>query len=175
MHDALSAWNQQVNLGFVLKEIRDEFAQRPPTKRGEDTYSSRPPPPLPTQPAETMNLNRSSAEVEELLTNDFAFEMFFNSLERVQNLKTVQEELRNGNENLAHKNLGREDQLLKLRAEVGDMDKEYKALKAEFEGKERQQQEAFSRFTASTVLTRLKASVYESDELSESVAQSFLD
>lgn len=31
------------------------------------------------------------------------------------------------------------------------------------------------RFSSSTVLTRLKASVYESDELSESVAQSFLD
>ncbi|KAF7722821.1 hypothetical protein EC973_002666 [Apophysomyces ossiformis] len=101
--------------------------------------------------------------------------MFFNSLERVQRMKTVEEELRNGNENLAHKNLGREDQLLRLRAEVNDMEKEYRAVKADFEEKERQQQEAFSRFTASTVLTRLKASVYESDELSESVAQSFLD
>lgn len=42
-------------------------------------------------------------ELEELLSNDVAFELFFNSLERVQNMKTVQEELRNGNVNLASK------------------------------------------------------------------------
>lgn len=35
--------------------------------------------------------------------------------------------------------------------------------------------EYIQRFSSATVLTRLKASVYESDELSESVAQSFLD
>ena len=45
----------------------------------------------------------SMDELEELLSNDVAFELFFNSLERVQNMKTVQEELRNGNVNLASK------------------------------------------------------------------------
>lgn len=47
--------------------------------------------------------SNSMDELEELLSNDVAFELFFNSLERVQNMKTVQEELRNGNVNLASK------------------------------------------------------------------------
>ncbi|KAG1446518.1 hypothetical protein G6F56_009541 [Rhizopus delemar] len=76
---------------------------------------------------------------------------------------------------LAHKNLSREEQLTNLRAEVASLDEKYKADKLEFDAKEKLQQEAFNRFSSSTVLTRLKASVYESEELSESVAQSFLD
>lgn len=41
--------------------------------------------------------------MEELLSNETAFEIFFNSLERVKNLKTFQEELLSGNETLARK------------------------------------------------------------------------
>lgn len=39
--------------------------------------------------------------MEELLQNETAFDIFFNSLERVRNLKNFQEDLRNGNEQLA--------------------------------------------------------------------------
>lgn len=39
--------------------------------------------------------------MEELLNNEAAFDIFFESLERVKNLKTFQEELRSGNEQLA--------------------------------------------------------------------------
>ncbi|KAI8144740.1 hypothetical protein BJV82DRAFT_512874 [Fennellomyces sp. T-0311] len=119
--------------------------------------------------------NKSTEELEELVTDDVAFELFFNSFERIRSMKTVQEELRNGNENLAQKNLGKEDGVLKLRAEAKELDGEYRKLLTEYEDKEHEQHEAFNRFSSSTVLTRLKASVYESDELSESVAQSFLD
>lgn len=41
--------------------------------------------------------------MEELLQNETAFDIFFNSLERVRNLKNFQEDLRNGNEQLACK------------------------------------------------------------------------
>ncbi|KAI8379306.1 uncharacterized protein BYT42DRAFT_322208 [Radiomyces spectabilis] len=195
MNETLRHWNhQQMNIGQIAADIRDEFAQRPPTKKDEG-YGHRPPPPIPTSTTSTPNLsqtplamssftpnqeytmimNKTSAEVEELLSNDLPFEMFFNSLERVKGLKTVQEELMNGNENLAHKNLSREDQLAKLRTDVMNLNDEYRQEKHAFDEKERLQQEAYSRFSSSTVLTRLKASVYESDDLSESVAQSFLD
>jgi hypothetical protein len=45
----------------------------------------------------------SPEELEEVLKNDVAFELFFNSLDRVKNLKGFQEGLRNGNEQFARK------------------------------------------------------------------------
>jgi hypothetical protein len=42
------------------------------------------------------------------------------------------------------KNLGREDQLLKLRSEVDNLDGQFKLDKLEFEEKERLQHEAFN-------------------------------
>ncbi|KAI9363643.1 hypothetical protein BD770DRAFT_380082 [Pilaira anomala] len=185
MHDALPSWQpQHSNLGLLVKSIRDEFSVRPPAKKNANEqqtegYNSRPPPPIPANipinPEYNAIANLSHEEMEELLHNETAFEIFFESLDRVKNLKTFQEELRSGNEILAHKNLSREDQLLKLRSEVEGLESQFKLEKIEFEKKEKLQNEAFHRFSASTVLTRLKASAYESDELSESVAQSFLD
>ncbi|KAL9544144.1 hypothetical protein MBANPS3_007772 [Mucor bainieri] len=187
MHDALPSWTQQSNLGVLVKDIREEFTKRPPAKKNEqkeDGYSARPPPPIPSaSTSSTLPMNPeysaisklSPEQMEELLSNETAFDIFFHSLERVKNLRTFQEELLSGNEQLAHKNLSKEDQLLKLRSEVENLHGQFKVDKLEFEQKEKLQNEAYNRFSSSTVLTRLKASVYESDELSESVAQSFLD
>ncbi|KAG2231843.1 hypothetical protein BDF21DRAFT_422672 [Thamnidium elegans] len=186
MHDALPSWQpQQSNLGLLVKKIREEFMARPPAKKNNNSeqptegYNSRPPPPIPANIPSNPEYNTiarlSPEEMEELVQNETAFEIFFESLDRVKNLKTFQEELRSGNETLAHKNLSREDQLLKLRSEVESLESKFKMDKLEFERKEKLQNEAFHRFSAATVLTRLKASAYESDELSESVAQSFLD
>lgn len=187
MHDALPSWTQQSNLGVLVKDIREEFTKRPPAKKNEqkeDGYSVRPPPPIPSASnSSTLPMNPeynaisklSPEQMEELLANETAFDIYFHSLERVKNLRTFQEELLSGNEQLAHKNLSKEDQLLKLRSEVENLHGQFKLDKLEFESKEKLQQEAYNRFSSSTVLTRLKASVYESDELSESVAQSFLD
>ncbi|CEG77743.1 hypothetical protein RMATCC62417_12442 [Rhizopus microsporus] len=185
--DALSNWQpQQSNLGMLVKEIYKEFTTRPPVKKSmindtkpEEGYGHRPlppiPPMMPSNPEYAAISKLSPEEVEELIYNETAFELFFYNLERVKNLKIFHEDLRNGNEMLAHKNLSREDELIKLRSEVVNSHLKYKADKQDFEAKEKLQQEAFNRFSSSTVLTRLKASVYESDELSESVAQSFLD
>ncbi|KAI8334381.1 hypothetical protein BC941DRAFT_432849 [Chlamydoabsidia padenii] len=197
VNDALTSWYYQNSLGMLVHNICEEFRQHPPTKRNtgpEESYGHRPPPPIPTSTASTPNItgttlsnaqsvnseyiaimNKSPEEIEELLSNETAFDIFFNDLDRVKNLKTVQEELWNGNENQAHKNLSQEDAVTKLRAEVQDLNTQYTSLKSMFMEKERQQQEAFNRFSSSTVLTRLKAGVYESDDLSESVAQSFLE
>ncbi|KAI8638750.1 hypothetical protein BD408DRAFT_393458 [Parasitella parasitica] len=189
MHDALPSWTQQSNLGVLVKDICEEFRNRPPAKKSdqkEDGYSVRPPPPIPstsTSTSSTIPMNPeytaisklSPEQMEELLSNETAFDIFFHSLDRVKNLRTFQEELLSGNEQLAHKNLSKEDQLLKLRSEVEILHGQFKSDKIEFESKEKLQHEAYNRFSSSTVLTRLKASVYESDELSESVAQSFLD
>ncbi|KAG2205770.1 hypothetical protein INT47_003953 [Mucor saturninus] len=184
MHDALPSWQpQQSNLGFLVKEIREEFMARPPARKTNEQqnegYNSRPPPPIPATVPSVPEYNAiaklSPEEMEELLQNETAFDIFFETLDRVKNLKTFQEELRSGNELLAHKNLGREDQLLKLRSEVEYLDTIFKQEKLEFEKKEKIQNEAFNRFSSSTVLTRLKGGVYEQDELSEKVAQSFLE
>lgn len=45
----------------------------------------------------------SGEQMEELLENEVAFDIFFHSLDRVKNLRTFQEDLRNGNEQLARK------------------------------------------------------------------------
>ncbi|KAI8078744.1 uncharacterized protein BX664DRAFT_342595 [Halteromyces radiatus] len=182
-----------------INGTEESYGHRPPppiptstatTTTATSTTTIATPPPLPTSNiphatslpnSQTLNseytaiMNKSPEEIEELLSNETAFDLFFNHLDRVKNLKTVQEELRNGNENLAHKNLSQEDALIKLRSEVQDLNNEYTSLKSMFTEKEKQQQEAFNRFSSSTVLTRLKAGVYESDDLSESVAQSFLE
>ncbi|KAI9244569.1 hypothetical protein BDA99DRAFT_528972 [Phascolomyces articulosus] len=185
----------QAQLGKIMGDIMEEFMQRPPARKNsngsnsdnattlEESYGHRPPPPVPAaQPSSALTTaeyasiaNKSAEELEQLLTDDVAFELFFNSFERIRSMKTVQEELRIGNENLAQKNIGNEENILKLRSETKQLDEEYRKLRSEFDEKERQQHEAFNRFSSSTVLTRLKASVYESDELSESVGQSFLD
>ncbi|KAI7858297.1 hypothetical protein BDC45DRAFT_602854 [Circinella umbellata] len=194
-----SGWStNQALLGKIVNGIIEEFMQRPPARKNtngsnnnnetqartlEESYGHRPPPPVPAaQPSSALTTaeygsiaNKSAEELEQLLTDDIAFELFFSSFERIRSMKTVQEELRNGNENLAQKNIGKEDTVLKLRSEAKELDEEYRKLRSEFDEKERQQHEAFNRFSSSTVLTRLKASVYESDELSESVGQSFLD
>ncbi|KAI9494902.1 hypothetical protein BDB00DRAFT_816267 [Zychaea mexicana] len=197
-----SGWaSNQVQLGKIVSDIMEEFMQRPPARKNtngsnnnnnsnndtaatlEESYGHRPPPPVPAaQPSSALTTaeygsiaNKTTEELEELLTDDVAFELFFNSFERIRSMKTVQEELRNGNENLAQKSLSKEDAVLKLRSQAKELDEEYRKLRSEFDDKERQQHGAFNRFSSSTVLTRLKASVYESDELSESVAQSFLD
>lgn len=48
-------------------------------------------------------MSHSPEEMEELVQNETAFEIFFESLDRVKNLKTFQEDLRSGNETLARK------------------------------------------------------------------------
>ncbi|CAO3637147.1 unnamed protein product [Cunninghamella echinulata] len=189
VNEPLNTWNFQSSLGMLVHDICDEFNKRPPAKKTTNTeksYSNRPPPPIPTSnisssaqlnnnPEYTAILNKTPAEIEELLSNEVAFDIFFNSLDRIKNMKIVQEELMNGNENLAHKNLSQEDVLTKLQAEVKDLNVQYQQQKELSKEKERQQQEAFKRFSSSTILTRLKAGVMESDDLSESVAQSFLE
>lgn len=42
------------------------------------------------------------------------------------------------------KNLSREESLVKLREQVNELDKEYQSLLAEYEEKEKQQQDAFN-------------------------------
>ncbi|EIE81934.1 hypothetical protein RO3G_06639 [Rhizopus delemar RA 99-880] len=49
------------------------------------------------------NMLQFQEEVEELLYNETAFDLYFQNMERVKNLKAFQEELRNGNEILARK------------------------------------------------------------------------
>ncbi|KAI8062389.1 hypothetical protein BC940DRAFT_308896 [Gongronella butleri] len=185
--DALLSWHSQSSLGMLVHDIFDNFKSHPPSKRAttDEMYGHRPPPPIPTntpaasQPslsAEYMTImNKSPEEIDELLTNDKAFDIFFHSLDRVRNMKTVKGELYNGNENLARKNLSYEDELVRLRTQVDELNQSFQELRSRISEKERQQQDAFKRFSSSTVMTRLKAGVYESEDLSESVAQSFID
>ncbi|KAG2177935.1 hypothetical protein INT43_003182 [Umbelopsis isabellina] len=159
--------------------------------------SSRPPPPIPPRNDHTSNStqfqssiheslsvtpaleatikSKTNEELEELLSNDAAFEMFFQQLERVQQLKTVQEELRSGNEALAKRNLGVKDDLVKLQEEVSALDAEWKEHWQRYQESDQQQQAAFNRFSTANIIARLRAAAMECDDLSESVAQSFLD
>ncbi|KAM3584009.1 hypothetical protein VKS41_003978 [Umbelopsis sp. WA50703] len=162
------------------------------------SYSSRPPPPIPPRndhtsdstqfqgsihdslsvtPAlvATIIKSKTNEELEELSSNDAAFEMFFQQLERVQQLKTVQEELRSGNEALAKRNLAAKDDLVKLQEEVSALDAEWKEHWQRYQESDQQQQAAFNRFSTANIIARLRAAALECDDLSESVAQSFLD
>ncbi|KAG2187949.1 hypothetical protein INT44_000699 [Umbelopsis vinacea] len=161
------------------------------------SYSSRPPPPIPrdnnnaqlSQPQSNIHdslsstlaieaniiKSKSNEELEELLSNESAFEMFFQQLDQVQEQKTVQEELRRGNELFANKNLSVKDELQQLQQEVSALDAEWKEVWQKFQENDQRQQAAFNRFSTANIIGRLRAAALECDDLSESVAQSFLD
>ncbi|RUS23074.1 hypothetical protein BC937DRAFT_92737 [Endogone sp. FLAS-F59071] len=196
-----NVWGAHASLGKLVKEIKDEFVARVPIKNGSSgsgengstagsspqSYSTKPPPPIPSDTSAATSkhqvvamecppiMGMSEEELEELLADDYAFTRFFDELEQVRNMRIVQEELRSGNETLANKNLSKEAELKQLQATVTELNDQYQELRSEFDEKILLQQEALKRFSRSALLARLRSAVYESDELSESIAQSFLD
>ncbi|KAL1918638.1 uncharacterized protein VTP21DRAFT_2660 [Calcarisporiella thermophila] len=119
--------------------------------------------------------SKSPEELRVLLENEAAFDEFFQELEPVKNALVFQQEMTNGNESLAKKNLSRKPELEELQRKLDEKHQTYMDLRNQFNEHIRMQADALQRFSSDTLITRLKAAALESDELSESVAKSFLD
>ncbi|CAG8460768.1 17685_t:CDS:2, partial [Cetraspora pellucida] len=119
-------------------------------------------------------LTKSKEDLEDLLNNDIFFESFFVSIEQIHNTIAVQNEMRMGNETLAKETLLQENELNQLRQRVQEQENALLELNLTLQEKLKLQQNALQRFSPSVLLTKLKAGVQQSDELSEQMATSFL-
>ncbi|KAF9284587.1 hypothetical protein BGZ68_004561 [Mortierella alpina] len=117
----------------------------------------------------------SAEKLEELLESPIAFEHFVDHLDVVVNSRTLKREWWLGNDNVSRRNLALEEEMLALQKSTAEGHKVAMELQKSLEEKLQQQQDALWRFKPETLQSKLRSAAAESDELSESVAQSFLE
>ncbi|GJJ69821.1 ESCRT-I complex subunit VPS37 [Entomortierella parvispora] len=120
-------------------------------------------------------LELPAEKVDELLENPIAFEHFVDHLDVVVNSRTLQAEWWGGNNNVARRNLALEAEMRDLQGRTAEGHKMASQLQKTLEEKLQQQQDALWRFKPESLQSKLKAAVAESEDLSESVAQLFLE
>jgi len=121
---------------------------------------------------ETAELSRE--DLEDLLTDPTYFHTFFHSLPRVKAMFQGQSELGMANESIAKRNLALQDDLYRLRSETQAAFDEARGLQARWKELDREQKELYQRYTPSFLLLRLRHAATAQDELSESLASSFI-
>ncbi|KAG0015454.1 hypothetical protein BGZ81_011658 [Podila clonocystis] len=120
-------------------------------------------------------MEMSADQLDELLDSQIAFQHFIDHLEVVVNSRTLKNEWWLGNDNVSRRNLALEAELLELQKSTTEGHKEAIRLQKIVEEKLQQQQDALWRFKPETLQSKLRSAVAESDELSESVAHTFLE
>ncbi|KAF9513438.1 hypothetical protein BS47DRAFT_1317503 [Hydnum rufescens UP504] len=116
----------------------------------------------------------SREDLEELISDPAFFHATFHSLPAVKALLHAQTELGMANESIAKRNLALQDHVYRLRAETQDAFSEAKALQVRQKEVEREQRELYQRYSPSFLLLRLRHSTTAQDDLSESLASSFV-
>ncbi|KAF9129797.1 hypothetical protein BG015_004094 [Linnemannia schmuckeri] len=114
-------------------------------------------------------------KVEELLESQIAFDHFVDHLDIVINSRTLKREWWLGNDNVSRRNLALEAEMLELQKSTVEGHKVANQLQKALEEKLQQQQDALWRFRPETLQSKLRSAASESEELSESIAQSFLE
>ncbi|KAG0251435.1 Vacuolar protein sorting-associated protein 37A [Mortierella polycephala] len=117
----------------------------------------------------------SQEQLEELVESPIALEHFVDHLEVVINSRTLKREWWLGNDNVARRNLALEAEMAQLQQSTAEGHKVAMELQMTLEEKLQQQQDALWRFKPETLQSKLRSAAAESDELSESIAQSFLE
>ncbi|KAF9362101.1 Vacuolar protein sorting-associated protein 37A [Mortierella sp. NVP85] len=117
----------------------------------------------------------SPEQVEEYLENPIAFENFFDQLQEVVGPRTTKRELWHGNDNISRRNLQLEAEMIELQQSTKEGYEVMMQLQKTLESKLQEQQDALWRFKPETIQSKLRSATAESDELSESIAQSFLE
>ncbi|KAI9320333.1 hypothetical protein DFJ73DRAFT_923903 [Zopfochytrium polystomum] len=184
-HERLTAtgWSPQTSLARVVAEVVRELVERNPVRaaRGpvQPSFSSQnaaPPPQQSGYSSDPYGLDKLSLEeLEEIMNDERAFEQLLLSQPHVQEPRRRRQELISSNEQIARQNLAYETQIEAARASL----KEQQALQAEqrrqYDANTRTYQDELLRFAPDYLISRIRAGATESDELSESIAQSFLD
>ncbi|KAI0260245.1 hypothetical protein BC834DRAFT_558363 [Gloeopeniophorella convolvens] len=128
--------------------------------------------PLTNEFPELAHLTRE--DLEDMLTDPNYFQAVFHSLTKVNELYQNQEELGLANESIANQNLALRDELYQLRSETKDTFDEAKSLEARWAELQREQREVYQRFTPQFLLMRLRHATTAQDDLSETLASSFM-
>ncbi|KAF9905051.1 hypothetical protein EC991_002060 [Linnemannia zychae] len=134
-----------------------------------NTYSST------LAPEARIVMELSSEKIEELLESQIAFDHFVDHLDIVINSRTLKREWWLGNDNVSRRNLALEAEMQELQKSTVEGYKVVSELQKALEEKLQQQQDALWRFRPETLQSKLRSAAAESEELSESIAQSFLE
>ncbi|KAI8604743.1 hypothetical protein EDD21DRAFT_365439 [Dissophora ornata] len=120
-------------------------------------------------------MDLSAEQIEEYLESPIAFQHFFDQLEVVVNSRTLKREWWHGNDNVSRRNLLLEAEMAELQRSTTEGHEVAMQLQKTLEEKLQQQQDALWRFKPETLQSKLRSVAAESDELSDSIAQSFLE
>lgn len=113
-----------------------------------------------------------AARINELLNDEEAFDVFFNDLEAVKNMKSVVQDMRAENEALALQVTQKKKSIDDLAADNTPLQEQYSKLRAELQKSELLYQQKIARFEPAKLIARLKQSVDESESQTAQVAES---
>ncbi|KAJ3323089.1 hypothetical protein HDU76_013727 [Blyttiomyces sp. JEL0837] len=119
--------------------------------------------------------NKTLEELEEMMNDERAFEDHLFNLPGVKEHMKSKREFIAGNEQLARNNLGTEEQLEGMKGSIREKQQEFNKVRNEYEELVRSYQDETLRFAPDYLISRLRDGATESEELSESIAQSFLE
>jgi ESCRT-I complex subunit VPS37 len=118
--------------------------------------------------------HKSAAELQHLLSDESAFQQFFDTLAAVQTMKGVRDDLARANEELARRNIAVEAEIEQLSRKVGQSGDSVDAKKREYEELVRKQQEVMKQFSTPILVERLGDAADEAEEESDAIADEFL-
>jgi len=130
------------------------------------------PPPLPTSFSEVQAL--SLGEVESILRSEEEFDYFFESLQPVKALRSLRDQHRDHNEQIAKDNLSKEKELRELVNEVTQLQNQLTERRRALEALKQRQEEISQRHTSYLPL-RLKEAADRAEAESEALYTDFLD
>jgi len=196
VHEKLAVWSVHTNLGKTVYEVVQKFVQDPPQILGQlsatnlNGYSEMPPAygnaantttnsnstPVPSIPSSFPDLdNKTGEELNEMLSNEDLYKDFFDNLEGVKNMRQLRDELRDGNEELAKKNIARGQEIDDLRKLLQDKQEEVKQQRQELERKVQRQQQIMQQFSTPVLIQKLSDAANIADTESEQTATDFLN
>jgi ESCRT-I complex subunit VPS37 len=109
------------------------------------------------------------------MSDDRAFEEFLFNLPTIRDLTQTKQDLLQQNANQATQNQTHETSLQSVRTSLRTHQDTFKNLKYSYEDSLRQHQDALVKLAPEYLLSRLRSAVGEAEELSDSIANEFLD
>jgi len=150
----------------LMNSPMQSFVQQPQSKSHT---------PLPVVPSAFPELDgKSPMELAQLLNDENEFRRFFDSLNAVQTMRKVRDDMRTNNEELAKKNLAKEAELEKIRRELGARQQVISEKRGLFEQKAQRQQEVMKQFSTQALIEHLGTSAGEAEAASDAIANQFL-
>lgn len=150
-----------------------------PTQQPPATSTTPPPtnqirtPAIPTSFPELEQ--KSTTELTELLSNEDQFVSLYEGLDVVKTMRQLRDELRDGNEELARKNVARTAEVEELRKLLNSKKDTLGELKAALDQKIQRQQQIMQQLSPAVLVERLAEAAAVAEGESEEIASSYLD